>query len=97
MGMLVTVEMLCQVHQIQQGSIELGLDGEGAHKAVFESTHTPADSKSYDLIKAIRGTIQELPIHITGRHVVGHQDERLGAAGSLCWKFTIWIFVYFWI
>ena len=50
MGMLVTLEMLCQVHQIQQGSIELGLDGEGAYRAVFESTHTPVDAKSYDLI-----------------------------------------------
>ena len=83
MGMLVTLEMLCQVHQIQQGSIELGLDGEGAYKAVFESTHTPADAKSYDLIRAIRGMIQDLPIRITGRHVVGHQDDRLGAAAVL--------------
>ena len=53
MGLLVTLEMSCQVHQIQQGSIELGLDGEGAHKAVFESTHTPVDAKSHDLIRAI--------------------------------------------
>ena len=37
MGLLVTLEMPCQVHQIQQGSIELGLDGEGAYKATFES------------------------------------------------------------
>ena len=76
MGVLVTVELLCQVHHIQEGSIEVSLDGEGAYKSVFESTHASVDSKAHDLIRAIKGLLSELPVTVTGRHIEGTKMTR---------------------
>ena len=75
MAMLTTLEVLCAQHTITQGAIELGLDGEGAFKAVFESGPPKVDDKAYDLLQAIKAKINSLPLSITGRHIKGHQDE----------------------
>ena len=75
MAMLTTLEVLCAQHTITQGAIELGLDGEGAFKAVFESGPPKVDAKAYDLLRAIKAKIKSLPLLITGRHIKGHQDE----------------------
>ena len=74
-GALTLVEIVCKVHHITQGSIELALDGKSAYEVIFERDRPSADQKAYDLILSIKRTIKHLPIQVTGRHVLGHQDD----------------------
>ena len=77
MGLVTALEVLCSLHKITSGAIELGLDGEGAYKAIFVSGPPQANDKAYDLLRAIRTKIACLPITVTGRHIKGHRDEEV--------------------
>ena len=74
-GGIVALQILCKYHSIKQGSIEFGLDGEQAMKAVAAQEDPKADAPSYDLLLDIRRKIKELPINVTFRHIKGHQDD----------------------
>ena len=77
MGVLVTLQLLCQFRSIQAGSICIGLDGESAYKAVFENKDPKVDAPAYDLIRANRHLLKSLPIEVKGRHIKGHQDDKV--------------------
>jgi hypothetical protein len=74
-GILVVVQLLCALHQIEQGSIVIGLDGKSTF-AKIEQQDTPHPHVGhYDLLLAIRRIIASLPIEVTLRYVAGHQDD----------------------
>ena len=75
MGIVVATHLICTLHNITDGSLEIGLDGEGAYKMLFERDDTPVDSKAFDLITTIKRLMQKSPIVYTGRHIQGHQDK----------------------
>jgi len=75
MGILTTLELLCSFHHLNNGFIEIGLDGESALQAVFHSGPPTVDAKAQDLIRCIQAKLQALPLNITGRHIKGHQDK----------------------
>jgi len=75
MGILTTIQLVCQIHQVQYGALELGLDGEAALKAIFAPEQPSPAAPAYDLLQAIRAKRATLPITITGRHIKGHQDD----------------------
>ena len=75
MGVVVTLGLLCKVHQVTNGSIEIGLDGKLALERVLDEEEPTPQVPSYDLILSIRRKIQKLPITIRGRHIEGHQDD----------------------
>ena len=77
MGIVTSVALLCQLHQLDSGSLEIGLDGKSAKEAIFSDTPPAVDAKAYDLLRAVRGLMASLPIVFTGRHVKGHQDKHL--------------------
>ncbi len=75
MGIVVALALLCRIHNITSGSIEIGQDGEEAMKAVFSKWDPKPDQADYDLILDLRRKFAKLPITATGRHVEGHQDD----------------------
>jgi hypothetical protein len=75
MGIIVSLKMICEIHNIANGQVEIGLDGKEAMTAVFSEYHSNPDDSCYDLIQDIRSKITLLPITIIGRHVEGHQDD----------------------
>jgi hypothetical protein len=75
MGIIVSLKMICEIHHIANGQVEIGLDGKEAMTAVFSEYHSNPDDSCYDLIQDIRSKITLLPITLTGRHVEGHQDD----------------------
>ena len=75
MGIMVGVGLLCDVHRVTSGAIEIGLDGEEAMKSVFAEWDPKPENADYDLILDIRRKLAKLPITATGRHVEGHQDD----------------------
>ena len=75
MGGVVTIQLLCDMYSIKEGSIEIGLDGEEAMKSIFALEDPRVDAPCYDLILDIRRKIDQLPIKVTGRHIKGHQDD----------------------
>ena len=75
MGIAVTLELLCSLHSITSGSIEIGLDGEAAYQQVFADQDPQVDQKAYDMLLAIRRKFRARPLTITGRHIKGHQDN----------------------
>ena len=77
MGLMVMAKVICQVHAVTQGSLEVGLDGESAYKAVFETEQVEVNAKAADLIRAIKESITQLPLQVTGRHIEGHQDDKV--------------------
>ena len=77
MGILTAVEILCSKYAIQSGSLELGLDGKSAKEAIFSDLPPKVEAKAYDLLRATRGVLSRLPIHVTGRHIEGHQDKHI--------------------
>ena len=75
MGVLVTLQILGELHGITEGSLVLGLDGDEARKAIFDYDLPKVDAPSYDLIRSIKSKLQSLPFTVTSRHIKGHQDK----------------------
>jgi hypothetical protein len=74
-GVVTTAKMICRVHNIKEGSLEIGLEGDSAVKAVFVVKDPKPEDPCYNVILDVRRKIQELPIKVTGRHIEGHQDK----------------------
>ena len=77
MGVVVTLQMICSLHQVTHGSIEIGLDGESAFKVIFEKDPPQATKKAQDLIHTIQKAIKALQLEVMGRHIKGHQDDHV--------------------
>ena len=73
--MVVTLGLLCKIHHVTTGSIEIGLDGKSSLDRVLDEEDPTPKDPSYDLIISIRRKIKQLPITIRGRHIEGHQDD----------------------
>jgi len=69
------VPLAATVHNVTEGSLEIGLDGEEAVKSIFSDNDPTVDAPCFDLIMDIRRKIAALPITVTGRHIKGHQDK----------------------
>ncbi len=77
MGVVVTLALICSLHNVLSGSIEIGLDGEEAMKSIFAEGEPKVDASAYDMITDIRRKLRSLPIVVTGRHIKGHQDKEV--------------------
>jgi hypothetical protein len=76
MGILSVTKVLCQVHNITEGAIEIGLDCEAAIKALTTEQLPKAKNRDFDLIMECRNTARQLPISINFRWIEGHQDDK---------------------
>ena len=85
-GVVVTMETVCRAYNITSGTLEIGLDGEQAMKAIFGKYPPKVGAASYDLIMVIRRKIKALPITVTGRWVESHTDKHKTAAQQTKWE-----------
>jgi ribonuclease HI len=75
---------ICRIHDIQEGSITIGLDGyedlqaAAGYQALQAATgNWPLNPErpNFDLIMDIRAKIKKLPISVKWKWVKGHQDN----------------------
>jgi hypothetical protein len=75
-GILVTAQAICNLHKITDGAIEIGLDCEGAIKAITAERAPKAKHKDFDLIMECRNIAARLPVAVSYKWIEGHQDDK---------------------
>ena len=71
-GTLVWIQSFCITHQLEEGQIKIGLDGESAIKALEQCFLYKSDA-DYDIPWNIRRLLSEIPIQVKFRCIKGHQ------------------------
>ena len=74
-GSLAITAAVCRIHDIQEGSITLGLDGQQALLAAAGDWPLNPERPDFDLITDIRTKLKKLPISVKWKWVEGHQDD----------------------
>jgi hypothetical protein len=76
LGLIMSVNSLCQLHGIQHGSILAKCDGEGTIN-ILNNRHAiiKNNRKHYDMIQALTSAIERSPIQWSFEHLRGHQDQ----------------------
>jgi hypothetical protein len=64
-GILESLHCICEAHDIREGAMEIGLDGDQAMKVVANNWPLDPGNPDYDLLQHVRGHIKVLPIIIT--------------------------------
>ena len=59
-GALIVILAICQLHDINEGQVTIGCDGQAALKALYDLFHPKANSKDFDLRVEGRAVIEEL-------------------------------------
>jgi hypothetical protein len=85
-GIIETVGILCRLYSIQDGIIEVGLDGEQAMKSLSSTWPLHPRQADYDLLQDIRAKIAKSPITWKWRWVEGHQDDSKNYSGLDRWS-----------
>lgn len=76
LGLLVVLELLCDLFQLTEGTFTIGCDCESALKKLEPwATLNPSDHH-YDLLLECRQILRRLPITIKFHWVEGHQDDK---------------------
>ena len=73
-GAIVWIQTLCKHYNVNNGFIELGLDGDSAIKALERHRLHESDA-DYDMIWLIKKTLSKIPINIKFRWIKGHQTD----------------------
>lgn len=77
-GIVAFANQWCSLHDITEGSIEIGCDGISALEAIYLPNVVTSKTKHFDLITSTRQLLARSPLTWKHRHVHGHQDEVLG-------------------
>ena len=75
LGIIVTINFLCTLHNIQHGGITVGCDSKGALQAAFHHPRVQPCQASRDIIQAIHFQLKQSPLEWETKHVRGHQDD----------------------
>lgn len=76
LGGITTIDNICRKYNVTEGSVEVGCDGEGAITAITQQFDIIKTSrKHYDLIQAIKNTINKSKLAWSFQHIKGHQDD----------------------
>jgi hypothetical protein len=76
LGIVTHIEQIQKEFNITNGDMTIGCDSLGAIKTLQSTAPIIKSSwKHFDIIKSIRTTIDNSPISITFRHILGHQDD----------------------
>ena len=81
LAVLIILQELCRIHDIQSGSITIGLDGQGAKEEAEDDDRLSATQPAFDMLLDIRARIKSLPIDCKFKWIKGHQ-ETTGSATS---------------
>jgi hypothetical protein len=77
LAIVVVTEAIATLHNIQEGTIELGCDCQSGITAIFEHTYDTPKQPHHDLIHEIRQKIAASRLTWKSRHVRGHQDQHI--------------------
>ena len=81
------VQVICELHNIQEGSIEVACDGMNALAQVGEADPIiRPNGAQYDIIAATQAKIKRTNIQWKMRHVMGHQDDTQGCTVMDRWE-----------
>ena len=91
-GIVSTTECICAAHGVTDGTIEVGLDGDQAMKAISGDWLLSADHPDFDLLQDLRAKIARSPLTWKFRWIKGHQDattlfsdlDRWGQLNVIC-------------
>ena len=67
--------MICQLFNITEGEVEIGLDGEAAMDRISGPYDPHCNARDFDLLTHVRALLKELPVTCTFSHIKGHQDD----------------------
>ena len=73
-GIATALKLLCQVHDITEGKITIGLDGLSALNSCKSKWDPHCSKVDFDMIWESRKILNSLPIDVAYRWVEGHQD-----------------------
>ena len=74
-GILECLHCICVAHDIYEGKVEVGLDGEQAMKEAFGDWPLNPSRPDFDLLQHIRGMIASSPLTFSSRWIASHQDD----------------------
>ena len=77
LALVVVAEAIAILHDVEEGTIELGCDCESGIIAIFEHTYDTPKQPHHDLIHEIRKKLDASILTWKFRHVRGHQDKHL--------------------
>jgi hypothetical protein len=72
---VITTNVICDTHAIEEGTITLGCDNEAALWEAFGDEEINVSQPSYDILQVIRNQLSISKIKWKSKHVKGHQDE----------------------
>jgi hypothetical protein len=84
--MLVAITRLCELFDIDQGSVEIGTDCELAlYYIITRDKFIPATTNSFDIIMAARNVLARPQVQHTHRHIpahwsITHQEINMGTS-----------------
>jgi len=74
--LLLAIHHICQMHNIQAGSLVIGCDNQGVlHHVLHLHPYTPSLLKHANIIRAIANLCRKCPVHLSFEYVAGHQDD----------------------
>jgi hypothetical protein len=76
---VITLNAVCNRHNIKEGRVTIGCDNEAALWEAFSNEQPSSTQPSNDLIQAIKHQVTKSPVHWVGKHVKGHQDSNENA------------------
>ena len=75
-GSLLILQALCNLHQITDGLITIGLDGKSAIDTVSSTKPLRPQQPDFDLLCDIRAKLLRLPIKVKWVWIKSHQDDQ---------------------
>jgi hypothetical protein len=84
-GILECLHCICAAHDVTEGKVEIGLDGEQAMKEAFGDWPLDPSRPDYDMLQHIRGMITASPLTFLSRWIESHQDDNLDLSSIDHW------------
>ena len=84
-GILECLHCICAAHNVTEGKVEIGLDGEQAMKEAFGDWPLDPSHPDYDMLQHVRGMIAASPLTFLSRWIESHQDDNLDLSSIDHW------------
>lgn len=80
------MSIICEIHNITQGNVVIGLDGSQALETAAENWKLHAGQADYDMLTDIRRKVAKLPIDVGWHWIRGHQDDHQSTKNLDIWE-----------
>ena len=74
---IIVINELCKKYNVKEGKCTIGVDNKGALASTFRWKRSKPRWVSYNIVGMIRYHLEKSPIIWEGRHVKGHQDDKV--------------------